>query len=171
VIGIPRPDRWFDYVRHRFLVGAIPANKWKQYIQECMRVCSSDGWIEIIESDGRLLNGGPACEQFNAWTSGGFEARGIDRDKMHTLDELMKEEGLINVTKQTFTIPLGSRGGRAGELFAEDYRLLSSSFQPFITKLFNVSKEEVEKNCALMVEEFKSYQVNIVIYVYLGQKK
>jgi hypothetical protein len=39
------------------------------------------------------------------------------------------------------------------------------------TSVFGVSKEEVERNTALMTEEFKSHQAYIEIYVYLGQKK
>jgi hypothetical protein len=87
------------------------------------------------------------------------------------LNELMREAGLTNVTKQTFTTPLGPWGGRAGELFAEDFRLGSSALQPLFTNALGVPKEEVERNCALMVEEFKSHQACLNIYVYLGQKQ
>jgi hypothetical protein len=65
VIGIPRPDNYFDYVHQRFLIGGIPANKWKQHIQEWIHVCASDGWIEIVETNGRIVDGGPACQRFN----------------------------------------------------------------------------------------------------------
>jgi SAM-dependent methyltransferase len=169
--GIPKPDNWFDYVRHRFLVGAMPADKWKPYIQECARVCASGGWVEIVESDAQIVSGGPACQQFNAWSAQGAKLRGIDINMVHHLDELMREVGLINVTKQTFTAPIGPWGGRAGELFAEDSRLLNSSLQPAITSVFKVPKEEVEMNCTLMVEEFKTYQAYTTIHVYLGQKQ
>jgi ubiquinone/menaquinone biosynthesis C-methylase UbiE len=171
MIGIPKPDRWFDYIHSRFLVGAIPADKWEQYIQECARVCASDGWVEVIESNGQLIGGGPACQQFNTWTTGGFKSRGIDVNLMQNLDELMLKAGLINVTKQTFIVPFGTWGGKAGELFAENYRLLSGSIQPLITNVFNVTKEEVERNCTLMVEEFKSHKAHVIMNVYLGQKQ
>jgi hypothetical protein len=83
----------------------------------------------------------------------------------------MSEVGLINVTKQTFTLLIGPWGGRAGELFSEDYRLAISSLQPLFTGVFNVPKEEVERNGTLMVEEFKSHQAYATAYVYLGQKQ
>jgi hypothetical protein len=171
VIGIPKPDNYFDYVHQRLLIGGIFADKWKQHIQECARVCASDGWVEIIESDGHIINGGPACQKFNNWLVEGVKTRGIDVNMVKNLDELMREAGLINVTKQIFTAPFGSWGGRAGELFAENFRLVNSSFQPLFTSVFGVSKEEVERNTALMTEEFKSHQAYIEIYVYLGQKK
>jgi hypothetical protein len=115
--GIPKPDHYFDYVRQRFLNGGIPAAKWKQHIQECARICASDGWVEIIESDGQITNGGPACQQFNTWLVEGSKIRGIDMNLMLNLDTLMREAGLINVTKQTFTGLLGPWGGKPGELF------------------------------------------------------
>jgi hypothetical protein len=107
VIGIPRPDNYFDYVHHRLLVGDIPANKWKQHIQECVRICASGGWIEIIETAGQIVNGGPACQQFSTWLAEGLKTRGIDVDMMKNLDELMRGTGLINVTKQIFAAPIG----------------------------------------------------------------
>jgi hypothetical protein len=171
VIGIPRPDGWFDYVRQRFLSGAMPANKWKQHIQECARVCASGGWIEIIESNGQIVGGGPACQQYNTWFAEGFKARGIDMDMALSLDELMREAGIVNVTKHTFNAPVGPWGGKAGELFFEDLRLVNGSLQPLFTNVLGVPKEEVERNGALMLEEFKSYQAYGVMHVYLGQKQ
>jgi hypothetical protein len=83
------------------------------------------------------------------------------------LNGLMRDADLINITKQTFTAPFGPLGG-AGELFAEDYKLLSSSTQLLITSVFNVPKVKVKKNCTLMVEEFKSHQAYMTIPVCLG---
>jgi hypothetical protein len=171
VIGIPRPDRWFDYVRQRFLTSAIPADKWLEHIQECVRVCASDGWVEFVETNGQIAGGGPACQNFNAWTTEGFKARGIDINLIKNLDKLMREAGLINVTKQVFIAPFGSWGGKAGELFAEDYRLVSGTVQPLITSTLGIPKEDVEKNGALMMKEFKSHRAYINIYVYIGQKQ
>jgi hypothetical protein len=171
VIGIPRPDRWFDYVRQRFLTSAIPADKWLEHIQECVRVCASDGWVEFVETNGQIAGGGPACQNFNAWTTEGFKARGIDINLIKNLDKLMREAGLINVTKQTLTSLLGSKGGRAGELFSKDFRLLNNALQPAITRVFNVPKEDVERNATLMAEEFESYQAYSSAHVYLGQKQ
>jgi SAM-dependent methyltransferase len=169
--GIPKPDNYFDYVRQRFLTGAIPSAKWEQHIQECIRVCASDGWIEFVESNAVIVDGGPACQQFDTWLIEGFKTRGIDVNMAKNLDVLMRKAGLINVTKQTFTGPFGPWGGKAGELFAQDFKLASSSMQPLVTNVFGVPKEEVERNGALMQEEFKSHRAYMEIYVYLGQKQ
>jgi hypothetical protein len=83
----------------------------------------------------------------------------------------MREADLVNVTKQTFVAPIGPWGGKAGGLFAENSRAVSSAIQPLVTSVFNVSKEEVERNCTLALEEFKTHHAYIDIYVYLGQKQ
>jgi ubiquinone/menaquinone biosynthesis C-methylase UbiE len=171
IIGIPKPDNYFDYVHQRFLVSGMPVNKWKEHIRECARICASGGWVEIIEMNAQIVGGGPACQQFNTWTLGGFKSRGVDLNLANDLDESMREAGLINVTKQIFAVPIGPWGGRAGELFAEDFRLARSSLQPLLASVFNVSKEEIERIVASMLEEFKSHQTYMNIYVYLGQKQ
>jgi hypothetical protein len=149
----------------------MPTDKWRQHIQECVRVCTSGGWVEIIEPNGQIMGGGPACQRFNTWSAEGLKARGIDLNLMHHLDELMREAGLINVTRQTVRAPIGPWGGKAGELFFEDFRLLNGSLQPSFTNTLGVPKEEVEENGALLVEEYRSCQTYMDIYVYLGQKQ
>jgi hypothetical protein len=134
-------------------------------------VCASDGWVEIVETNGQIVNGGPACQQASTWLAEGLKTRGIDVNMTQKLDELMREAGLANVTKQTFTVSVGPWGGKAGELFFEDFKLGSSALQPLFTNALGVSKEEVERNCTLMMEELKSHQPCMDIYVYLGQKQ
>jgi hypothetical protein len=145
VIGIPRPDGWFDYIYQRYLVGAIPKDKWKQHIQECVRVCGSDDWVEFVEMDGQVLNGGPASQKFSTWTIEGVKARGIDLNMVQDLEGLMRETGPNKITKQIFTMPIGPWGGKASELFSNGLKLASSSLQPLITAVLCVPKEEVEK--------------------------
>jgi hypothetical protein len=153
------------------LVAGIPADKWKSYIKECVRICASDGWVEIVETTGQIVDGGPACQKINTWMAEGVKTRGVDVNMVQNLDELMREAGLINVTKQTIVAPIGPWGGKGGELFAEDFKLISSAIQPLVTGALNVPKEEIESNCTLMIEEFKSYQSYLNIHVYLGQKQ
>jgi hypothetical protein len=121
--------------------------------------------------NGLSVGGGPVCQQFSNWFVEGLKMRGVDVNMVENLDELMREAGLTNVTKQTFTAPIGPWGGKVGELFAENSRLGSISIQPLVTSAFGMPKEEVERNAALIMEEFKSYQAHFDIHVYLGQKQ
>jgi hypothetical protein len=81
----------------------MPVGKWKQYIQECTRICAPGGWVEIVETNFQIVNGGPACQQLNTWSTQGAKLGGVDLNMGQNLDGFMHEAGLINVTKQTFT--------------------------------------------------------------------
>jgi hypothetical protein len=169
--GIPKPDNYFDYVYQRLMVTAIPADKWEQHIQECVRVCASGGWVEIAETNGLIVDGGSACQQFNTWFTEGHKMRGIDVNKVQNLEELLRKAGLANVTKQTVTVPIGLWGKKVGVLFVENHKRATGHFQPLFTNALGVPKEEVENNCALVLKELESHQAYAKAYVYLGQKQ
>jgi hypothetical protein len=138
------------------------------------RMCSHmrpGGWIEIVETDAIIIDSGEAYQQILAWLNEGFKKRGIDIDIVNHLDELMREAGLTNVTKQTFVGPIDVWGGKAGELLNQDFKLLAGSFEPLVTNVVGVSKEEYKRVVALWEEEAKSCKPYINIHIYLGQKQ
>jgi hypothetical protein len=169
-IGIPKPDNWFDYVHQRLLVSAIPKDDWQNHINECVRICAPGGWVEFVESTCVFKDGGPGAQQYNTWLIQGFATRGIDMTMADRLDVLMREAGLVNVTKQSYVIPFGDWGKQVGQLFAEDHRLLIESLEPLFIDILSIPREQVEATLALIPEEFKHTQIYITLYVYLGQK-
>jgi hypothetical protein len=110
------PDNWFDYVRHRFWAGTTPSDKWKQHIPGRARIYASGGWAEVLVTNGQIIDGGSACQQFNIRLTAGVKTRGVDLNMVQKSNGLMREAGLSNVTKQTFTAPFGPWEGKAGEL-------------------------------------------------------
>jgi hypothetical protein len=153
------------------LGGHIPEQYWQKHINECVRVCTSGGWIEIVETDCISVDCGPNGHQLSVWIRETFKAQGIDIDIVSRLDELMKNAGLLNVTKQTYILPLGDWGGKAGKLFEEDLRLLIPSIQKYIADTVGVTEEEVEAVAKATMEEAAHYRSHNILYVYLGQKR
>ena len=47
--GLPFPTCQFDFTHQRLLVGAIPAPRWPEVVQELVRVTRPQGWIELLE--------------------------------------------------------------------------------------------------------------------------
>jgi hypothetical protein len=170
-IGIRKPDNWFDLVHQRILISGIPLDAWQSHIDECTRICTPGGWVEIIELDGQLIGGGPACEQSNIWIREGLKARGIDVTVAERLDTLMHRSGLVNISKQTYVLPFGNWGGKAGELLAEDFRLACESLKVLFTNTLDVTLEEVNANTAKVLDELKASRAHVKLYVYLGQKR
>jgi hypothetical protein len=75
----------------------------------------------------------------------GVKTRGIDINLILNLDELMREIGLCNVIKQTFSVPFGPWGGKVGELFAEDYRLANNSFNHYLRVCLMCPKKRLKE--------------------------
>lgn len=48
---LPFEDNTFDFVYMRFMMFAITMDDWPEAIDELVRVCKPDGWIEIMERD------------------------------------------------------------------------------------------------------------------------
>jgi hypothetical protein len=149
----------------------MPKDKWQSHIDECARICASGGWVEILETDLTFLGGGAGTHQFSEWMKEGLKARNVEATMVRDLDVLMSEAGLINVQKHIFILPFGNWGGRAGELFMQDFKQASISFQSLFTNVLGVSKEQVEANADLVMKEFESFKVGMRFYAYIGQKK
>jgi hypothetical protein len=169
-IGILKPDNWFDYVHQRFLVAAIPKNKWQSHINECARICAPRGWVEFVESDGILFDGGPGMQQFNTWIIQGLATRNIDMTMADQLGVLMHKAGLVNVTMQTYVVPFGDWGKQAGRLFAENYRMIINSLEPLFIDVLCIPREQFKDTLNLVLEELKHGRAYMKLQVYFGQK-
>jgi hypothetical protein len=152
------------------MIGAVPKDSWQDYLNECARVCASDGWIEVVEMSIQIAAGGPVAEQFNYWARGGFAARNVDVTLADKLDVFIKEAGFINVEKSVYQLPCGRWGGEVGQLFVEDLKLFISSLKPLFIKVFNISDEVIEADTEKLMKELEEHQAYTELYVYVGQK-
>lgn len=47
--GLPFEDNKFEYVIMRFMMFSLSLKEWENVINEMVRVCKPNGWIEIME--------------------------------------------------------------------------------------------------------------------------
>jgi ubiquinone/menaquinone biosynthesis C-methylase UbiE len=47
--GLPFEDNKFEYVIMRFMMLSLSLKEWEKVINEMVRVCKPNGWIEIME--------------------------------------------------------------------------------------------------------------------------
>lgn len=118
--GLPFPDNMFDYVHQRLLFLGVPQNSWPAVISELLRVTRPGGWVEIYEADILFPDAGPATRELNSWTTRFMTMRGVDTTQMRQLGNLLRQQGLLNVTAHTFEVPLGN-WDRLGQLLEKDY--------------------------------------------------
>ncbi|RKP08629.1 methyltransferase type 11 [Thamnocephalis sphaerospora] len=168
--GIPHPDNQFDYVHHRLLIAAIPKNQWQSYVEDCVRVCASGGWVEMVETNGNIYNSGEVGKQFSELTVKAFLAGGFGIDTVDHLDDLMRDAGLQDVTVEELQIPLGKWGGRVGELFEKNYRMGLTGLTPFFTNVCGLTKEEITIMLEKAIAEFSEHHAYIRFRVYTGRK-
>ncbi|GHO67990.1 hypothetical protein KSC_068820 [Ktedonobacter sp. SOSP1-52] len=167
---LPFPDESMTYVHQRLLVAAIPAAKWPWVVQELARVTRRGGWVELVEMGGGFVREGAATQQFMAWFRQLSQMRGIDLEVMGRLDVLLQQAGLHHVQKKTLNLPVGSWGGRMGELLARDMLSGWPSLQPLCQQYLNIPKETFDAVIASLEAEWNSHQTEYEVYVVYGQK-
>ncbi|KAJ3392786.1 hypothetical protein HDU84_003525 [Entophlyctis sp. JEL0112] len=142
---LPYPDNMFDYVHQRALVLAIPKQKWPHVLNELIRVTKPGGWIELVESSGKIGNATGASKAFADRAEAALKARGADIDLVANLPEYVNAcANLTNTDKRAVEIPLGW-GGEIGELYAEDCRSAMVHAGDFLQRAFGMESDEYAK--------------------------
>lgn len=118
--GLPFADASFDFVHMRLLVLAMPHDRWPFVVSELARVTRPAGWIESVEAT-TLEQGGPAMDLFMSWIVTMLAQRGIDFADGGKVGNLLRANGLVNVTDSKITLPFGDYGGRTGKLLMTDF--------------------------------------------------
>ncbi|RKP08290.1 S-adenosyl-L-methionine-dependent methyltransferase [Thamnocephalis sphaerospora] len=168
--GLSDPDGYFDYVRHSLLVAAIPKEKWVPFVKECTRLCASGGWVEMVEFNCRVYEGGAVTERFSDILGDSLRAQGLSPETTEILDDLMRQAGLVDVQVKRFKLPFGKWGGTAGEIFVKDARMLHTALAPLYAKKFGMSVEDVEKLVQDLEDESNHYQAYSDFRIYIGRK-
>lgn len=169
--GLPFPEETFDFVHQRLLIGAIPAAAWPEVIRELMRVTRRAGWIELIESDGTGFHpAGPRTREMMQGVIRLAARRGIDTTMTATLDQLLLQAGLRQVSKREFPLPVGQWGGRIGSLMLSDMRAIEQSFKDGFVALFHYTPEQFDALLADVVREWEAYRSLYIFYGFVGQK-
>src|SRR5262249_51801752 len=97
------------------LVGAIPAVRWEEVVEELVRVTRPGGWVELVEAE-PPLHGGPALTALYEWLVTACERRGLDAVVGPKIGGMLQSAGLQAVSYQEEDIPTGRYGGRLGAL-------------------------------------------------------
>jgi ubiquinone/menaquinone biosynthesis C-methylase UbiE len=168
---LPFPDASFDYVHMRFMFSAMPAQKWPEVVHELARVTGPGGWVELVEANSPT-NGGEALEQAGLWGSQMLATRGIDLAQTRNIGRYLAEAGLVAITERDGSLPVGSYGGRVGQIMGVDmitaYRLGGSAF----VQALGLDQRLVEKTINQADADIYSgqYQAVLPIYIAFGQR-
>ncbi len=165
---LPFADNSFDFVHQRYLILAIPANRWPQVIAELLRVTRPGGWVELIET--APPNGAPAVDQVAAWGKQLVGRRGIDMAMASQIGSLLTAGGAADVSARPLTIPVGKPGGRIGSMMVVDYMTALTGVRGPLAALGIASEAAFDQTMARMREEFEQRAFPQSVYVAYGRK-
>jgi ubiquinone/menaquinone biosynthesis C-methylase UbiE len=167
--GLPFAAQQFHYVHQRLLVAAIPLDKWFWVMGELRRVTHPDGWVELVEMGNTFHQAGPATRQFLAWWGAISASKGIDASKMSQIGQFLKQCGFSHVRTKTETLPVGSWGGRLGNLLAQDFLAGWPSIRPLAHSLLKVSPEQFDAVIGQLATEWDIYRSSYEVYFACGR--
>jgi ubiquinone/menaquinone biosynthesis C-methylase UbiE len=167
--GLPFVTQQFHYVYQRLLVAAIPLDKWLWVMRELRRVTHSGGWVELVEMGNTFNQAGPATKQFLAWWGAISTSKGIDASKMSQIGQLLKQCSFSHVQTKTETLPVGSWGGRLGNLLAQDFLAGWPSIRPLAHSLLKVPPEQFDAVIGQLETGWNTYRTSYEVYFACGQ--
>jgi hypothetical protein len=167
--GLPFAARSFQYVHQRLLVAGIPWKDWPRVLTELKRVTATRGWVELVEMGNDFHHAGPATTQFLAWWVDISASRGIDASKMADLGGLLRQTGLYGIKAETRVLPVGSWGGRLGNLLAQNMLAGWPTMRPFAQSLLGVAPETFNGVIEALEVEWNEYQTTYEVYFACGQ--
>lgn len=168
--GLPFADESFDVVHQRLLMGAIPAARWQNVVNELVRVTRVGGWVELIESEAMFPNSGPHTQQFSQWIAEAGEQRGIDVLIGRKLKSFLQSVKVENVHAKTLHAPMGDRTNPVEKMSADVVQALFQSLKPLVITYLDVSKEEYDHLLTLLPKEWEECGTINPYYIMYGQR-
>ncbi|RUS35104.1 hypothetical protein BC938DRAFT_475840 [Jimgerdemannia flammicorona] len=139
--GLPFPDDTFDYVFQRMQVGSFRELEWPEVYAELVRVTKRGGWVELIDTDGRLYNSGPAATAYDEKLHYMFGLRGINMACISHRSRNLENAGLESVVHKTISVPVGW-GGDIGAAAAKNTITSYKSLRPVMLVALGLGEDE-----------------------------
>ncbi len=168
--GLPFPDRSFDYVHQRLLFFGIPSTKWMPVIQDLIRITRVGGWVELVEADASLGNGGQVGKELFQYMIQTATSRGIDPSLSSHIADFLSQGGLKNVNMKTVNIPIGHRGGRLGMMALANLESLSEMMRPLVKGSSGMSDEVYNLKMSQVRKEWEINRSTLPYHFAYGQR-
>jgi SAM-dependent methyltransferase len=158
--GLPFPENSFEYTHMRCMILAIPAHCWPFVIGELVRVTAPGGWIELFDGGQRCEHVGPNMQQMLTWGAQAITQRGFDVRVIDHLSTMLRQAGVHQVQEQRLTIPVGSWGGRTGDLMAKDLLALFETFKAPLCMALSLQPKQVDEVLRALPHEWDTYHTS-----------
>lgn len=167
--GLPFPDGAFDYVHMRFVALAVPMEKWPALVQEIMRVCAPEGWIELVDFN-TPLGGGPAFQRISQLWHKLADTFKMDNQTASHLASYLRAAGAVNVQERRVSVNTANPQDRAARMCAVDLDAGVESSAPALIKLGLATSEEMQQLRQTSRQEYQSQNVEWQFCAAFGQR-
>lgn len=167
--GLDFPDASFAYTHQRYMIGAIPRDRWPGAVKELARVTQPGGWIELVEA-GTSRGGGPALGTVDEWVASVLAGKGLDIHLAPHLREFLTDAGASGVTVREVPLPLGAYGGRIGALVESDYFAAVHAMRGPVVALGIADAEQYDQTVQAARDEVQRGTCIFPVYVVYGQR-
>jgi SAM-dependent methyltransferase len=162
--GLALPDASFAFVHQRYMIGAIPAERWPGTVSELARLTSPGGWVELVEA-GTSRGGGRALETVDKWVAAVLARRNLNIHLGARLGDFLTAAGLQEVTVREVPLPLGAYGGRVGVLVETDYFSAITAMRGPVVALGIASEADYDQTVQAAREEVRKGKCIFPVYV------
>ena len=162
--GLAFPDASFDFVHQRYMIGAIPADRWPDTVRELKRLTRPGGWIELVEA-GTSRGGGNALETVDKWVAAVLARRNLNIHLGARLGEFLQGAGLQDMTVREVPLALGAYGGRIGVLVETDYFSAITAMRAPVLALGIASEADYEQTVQAARAEVRKSRCIFPVYV------
>ncbi|QBD76294.1 class I SAM-dependent methyltransferase [Ktedonosporobacter rubrisoli] len=167
--GLPLPENSFDFVHQRFLGAGIPLKMWPWMIRELLRVTSPRGWLELLEGGDVFLNTGPLMQEMLGWRQAMSRRYDIYPEEIHHLGTWLRGIGAKHVEEQLIRLPLGWSDHHS-LILARNFLAICQGLKGQICPHLGVNVTRFEAVTCLLLEEWKTYRTEVLLFSVYGQK-
>lgn len=174
---ISLPIDWtskYAYAHQRLLLGALTIDMWKSALSEIFRALKPGGWVELVETSGRIPHVGPCSIKLESMKFALYAHKNLLVDHKKQLNGLLVGAGFVDINCIDHPVPIGESAGEHGLDARTNFTDVVSAMK---TPMLNaggfglvVTEEEFEQDIINMKEEWKQSDGTIEVFTYYAQK-
>ncbi|CAG8555646.1 10712_t:CDS:2 [Ambispora gerdemannii] len=145
--GLPFPDNTFDYIHMRRMISSFKEHEFQDKIlPELVRVLRPGGWVEIMEIDNELVNGGSIAARLTTALYDYLYTHEVIASISTLIPKYMESaKGLSSPQILEKSCFLGKWAGKLGHLALEDVTKSYKSLRQPLSKDLNISTKEYDE--------------------------
>lgn len=152
-------DASCDLVHARFIVGVLPIEYWKAFIDECYRILKPGGILRMIEPGPNIIDASPIQHELNALVLRALYKAGktfspYEYGVLSAINRLLAQSDFAKPELSSFILDY-SIWAPLYEPLTEDFILSARMLKPFLLKYGDTTEQEFDRLLSGSIEEMR----------------